>query len=102
TAPDSSTLEYAYHNYNTTTTNVLGQKKIERKNSLGELTYVRDCIDEACINDYADLYYTYDAESNLEKIDLIAPNKSPITTTLMHDYFGRKVSMNDPNKGSWQ
>lgn len=92
TLPNGSTASVKYEGFKVTTTNPLGQKKEETKNARGEVVHVLD-------NDGGTLDYTYDAQGNLRTV---TRNGIEATKIVMgYDDFGRKISMVDPDKGSW-
>ena len=94
-APDSSETEVVYSNNQITTTNALGQSKIERKNTLGELVYVQDEMGNT-------IDYVYSTHGELEDITVTSIDAGAVTTQIRYDFLGRKISMNDPDKGAWQ
>ncbi|WP_284244624.1 RHS repeat-associated core domain-containing protein [Thalassotalea insulae] len=70
------------------------QVKTETKNALGELTSVED---NAATNAGSTIRYYYNATGNLTKV--IGIDNVEIVTG--YDNYGRKTSMNDPDKGVW-
>jgi RHS repeat-associated protein len=94
TADDSSTT-ILYNGLSTTskiTTNDghnLAQQKLENKNILGELTYITDHA--------GTIGYQYNAVGNLIKVTSIGA----IEIKTKFDDYGRKIEMNDPDKGKW-
>jgi len=72
-------------------TNGRGQERIEVKNPLGETEKVHD---DLC----GLITYGYDATGNLTLVTG-ADNE---TTTMSYDLGGRKIDMDDPDKGYWQ
>ncbi|WP_444888875.1 FG-GAP-like repeat-containing protein [Microbulbifer sp. JMSA008] len=107
TAPDDSVSSMTYSGLKTITTNDKGQQKTEIKNVAGELVEVIDAIDGR-------LTYEYDSQGNLHKakswgktnasgahIDEGDGLSYPIVVTIEYDDLGRKVRMDDPDKGEW-
>ena len=74
----------------------VGLEKIEVKNVLGELVKVID-------HDGAEISYHYDAIGNLHNlISHGIGNEARLVTEVVYDALGRKISMNDPDKGQWR
>ena len=73
------------------TTNGLGQSKVEVRNALGETTEV---YDDNC----GRLSYQYDVVGNLTRVT----GADDQIVTMQYDIAGRKLAMDDPDKGSWQ
>jgi RHS repeat-associated protein len=107
TAPDGSVSSITYSGLKTITTNDKGQQKTEIKNVAGELVEVIDAIDGR-------LTYEYDSQGNLHKakswgkantagahIDEGDGLSYPIVVTIEYDDLGRKIRMDDPDKGEW-
>ncbi|WP_444938962.1 FG-GAP-like repeat-containing protein [Microbulbifer sp. JMSA002] len=107
TASDDSVSSMTYSGLKTITTNDKGQQKTEIKNVAGELVEVIDAIDGR-------LTYEYDSQGNLHKakswgkantagahIDEGDGLSYPIVVTIEYDDLGRKVRMDDPDKGEW-
>ncbi|KQW42934.1 hypothetical protein ASD88_20640 [Pelomonas sp. Root662] len=81
----------AFNGLNTTTTNALLQQRVEEKNANGQLVRVTDAHG-------AQIAYQHDAFGNLLKTQDALQN----LVTLSYDIRGRKLSMNDPDTGTWQ
>lgn len=95
TKPDGTTITMSYDGFEVTSTNALGQQRIELKNALGELVKVTDAIGGT-------VDYTYDAAGNLlQTVVTDAATYNTSTVSMTYDIFGRKASMDDPDKGSW-
>ncbi len=107
TASDGSVSSITYSGLKTITTNDKGQQKTEMKNVAGELVEVIDAIDGR-------LTYEYDSQGNLHKakswgkantagahIDEGDGLSYPIVVTIEYDNLGRKIRMDDPDKGEW-
>ncbi|MSQ98592.1 MAG: hypothetical protein EXR85_04760 [Xanthomonadales bacterium] len=75
----------------TRTTNSLGQVRLEQRNALGETTRVYDHL---C----GKTGYEFDAGGNLVRVTGV----DGAATTAVFDLGGRKVSLDDPDKGFWQ
>jgi len=73
------------------TTNGLGQERIEIKNPLGETEEVHD---DLC----GLITYGYDATGNLTSVT----GADEEDVTMSYDLGGRKIDMDDPDKGYWQ
>ena len=81
---------YSYSNLETTITNSKLQKRIEKRDLLGQVVEVVDPNNG--ITSFA-----YDARGNMREMKDPALN----TTTIEYDLLDRKISMSDPDKGSW-
>ncbi|MEX0941679.1 MAG: FG-GAP-like repeat-containing protein [Pseudomonadales bacterium] len=93
THADSSTTTTSYDgndDFQTVTTNVLGQTHTEARNGLGELVHVMDDLG-------GQLAYQYWPQGNLKQVT--APGN--VITSMSYDVRGRKTAMNDPDKGNW-
>ncbi|WP_406828404.1 RHS repeat-associated core domain-containing protein [Microbulbifer sp. ARAS458-1] len=88
-------VHMAYSGYTTVTTNPEGHTKTEVKNAKGELTLVTDHLD-------GEISYRYDAQGNLRFVSRTAADSSlnPVTE-MRYDLLGRKIWMQDPDKGGW-
>lgn len=89
---------FRYNGYETTTINPAGREKRELRNPLGELVLVADGDSE--------VFYDYNARGDLSTITtgrnlLASANDVHSKVELVYDALGRKVSMIDPNKGTW-
>ena len=107
TLPDGSTGSASYTGLTITTTNDHGHTRTETRNALNRLVEVRDNqgVTGASATEKARVTYAYDALGNLTSLtshhqsgDTVSSN---VTTTITYDALGRKVSMNDPDKGAW-
>ncbi|AWF81645.1 hypothetical protein BTJ40_12865 [Microbulbifer sp. A4B17] len=107
-APDDSDSTIVYLGLKTITTNDKVQKKTEIKNIVGELVEVLDANNGR-------LTYEYDSQGNLHKAKSWGKTNSsgshidegdgisyPIVVTINHDHLGRKLNMDDPDKGFWE
>ena len=96
--PDNTSRSTTYNGLVTTFTNALGQVKIETRNARGELVGVEDNLG-------AKLHYDYDAQGNLKttRHDNSTQDRSDdAVIAIDYDILGRKISMNDPDKGNWR
>jgi RHS repeat-associated protein len=73
------------------TENALSQIRVELKNALGETVEV---FDDACES----ITYDYDAVGNLAQVTGVDNE----VITMSYDRAGRKIAMDDPDKGVWQ
>ena len=85
-------VTFQYEGLTTKTTNEKGYSKTETKSVDGKLKSV---IDE----NLNEVTYIYDASGNMTSMK---DETSVITTDISYDGRGRKVNMNDPNKGYWE
>lgn len=90
---DSSSTSMAYNGLSTTTTNALNQTKTELKNGSGELVTATDHLGFST-------QYAYNAAGNLTTVTRNA-GRGNIVTTMTYDALGRKISMVDPDAGTW-
>jgi len=99
----SNDSSISYNGLTTVYTNDKGQTKTESKNVQGELQEVIDHLG-------GKLLYSYDPQGNMTQLQAIGSTSSSglangvggsITTSLSYDLLGRKISMNDPDKGTW-
>ncbi|MBA6302857.1 RHS repeat-associated core domain-containing protein [Colwellia sp. MB02u-14] len=74
---------------NTNDSHNVSQSRIETKSVLGESTSVQDAA--------GIIQFKYNAVGNLTKV--IGVDNTIIETT--YDNYGRKIAMNDPDKGNW-
>ncbi|MCK7598028.1 FG-GAP-like repeat-containing protein [Microbulbifer sp. CAU 1566] len=89
-------VHMAYSGYSTVTTNPEGYTKTEVKNAKGELTLVTDHLQ-------GEIRYRYDAQGNLRFVNRTATDNAQTPQTEMrYDRLGRKIWMQDPDKGGWQ
>lgn len=96
TLPDNSVQTVSYINFTTRVTNALSQTRIDIKNSLGELVRVYDPINNR-------VEYTYNDRGDLESVTVeSSTGKGGVTTNLTYDKLGRKLTMDDPDKGHWE
>ncbi len=73
---------------------------IHNKNqSKMELRDVMDNLIEVIDNNQVSSYYKYNGVGNL--IELTVNNRADTTMTVSYDALGRKIAMNDPDKGAW-
>ncbi|MBY6212820.1 hypothetical protein KUV95_14780 [Microbulbifer agarilyticus] len=86
----------SYDGFTTVTTNPKGQTKTEKKNAFGELVEVTDHLGGR-------ITYGYDPQGNLKTLNSHGSPSDPhnIVTTLTYDIVGRKIAMDDPDKGQW-
>lgn len=88
----------AYDGFTKTMVNALGQQKIEISDFQGQLKEVED-------HEKGSIAYEYDLYGNLKKATTDAPDTSgagPVSVRICYDALGRKVGMNDPDKGGFQ
>jgi len=105
TVPEETSTNYAtstitYDGAAMTTKNPEDQTKLEIKNTLGELVRVDDNVGDV-VNQYAHIEYVYDTEGNLRFTKVHPTEGGTITTEIVYDRLNRKVSMIDPDKGTW-
>jgi RHS repeat-associated protein len=104
TAADDNNLTYVYDELvtsgctgfsvgprNIKTTNEKQQSQIESRNALGETTFVFDA-------DCGKVSYEYDAVGNLSRVE----GAGGAETLTVYDVAGRKISIDDPDKGFWE
>lgn len=91
--PDGSSTSMAYNGLSTTTTNAKGQTKTELKNASGELITATDHLGFST-------NYAYNAAGNLTSVTRNA-GRGNIVTSMAYDSLGRKISMVDPDAGTW-
>ncbi|MFN4290100.1 MAG: FG-GAP-like repeat-containing protein [Permianibacter sp.] len=84
-----------YLGLKTTHTNQMGQRKVERRNALGELVEVIDNEAGAGV-ERAVITYQYDVQGQLAK--LFRVNSTNLQSQLGYDIRGRKISMWDADK----
>ncbi len=96
---------YYYSGLTASTVNPKGQKTTVTKDAHGRTTETVNNADAANAYEKGRVAYTYDAYGNLLTTttynDSARGDGSTPTTTLAYDNLGRKVSMADPNMGSW-
>ncbi|TQV89601.1 FG-GAP-like repeat-containing protein [Aliikangiella coralliicola] len=90
TFPDGSTASNSYQGFTTILYNGLGQAKTEIKNALGQTTRVIDNLGGT-------IDYEYNVLGSLTKTIDSVGNQVQIN----YDHRGRKVGLNDPDKGNW-
>ncbi len=85
-----------YSGLTTVTTNPVGQTHTETKNALGEVVEVYDA-------ENGRLSYSYDPLGNLRFVTSHGSSSDPhaVVVEMQYDLLGRKIAMNDPDKGSW-
>jgi len=95
--PDRSVNLFNHDGFVTTSTNALKQVKIETKNAVGQLIEVED-------HEGGRVHNTYDALGNLRKATSFGSvsDRHNIKVEMFYDDLGRKIAMNDPDKGYWQ
>ncbi|WP_444997342.1 RHS repeat-associated core domain-containing protein [Aliikangiella sp. IMCC44359] len=93
---DRSEWTTSYNGYSTTITNPAANSTTKKVNALGELVKVKDANNQ-------EITYKYDALGSLRLIRRLHSNISGgsgyIDTVIASDHLGRKVSMDDPDKG---
>ncbi len=109
-AADGSTGYFEYDGYTQTSINDLGQKKIERKNGLGELIEAEDELGGKIVFSYTtagEVRTTTAITSGSGSYSygvipgLCEQPTSNLQVVLCYDRLGRKTSMWDPDKGYW-
>jgi len=88
--PDGSVTSTAYNGLSATVSNALGQTRTTVKNAIGKAVSVTDAANGV-------MQYGYDAFGNLTQTTDAAGN----ATAMTYDIRGRKISMRDPDMGSW-
>ncbi len=102
----SSTSLAAYDRLRSDETNPRGFTQKTVKNALGELISATSAAtEELDPNSTFTIEYVHDAIGNLRQVKRTPSNGSSagqlITTTVSYDRLGRKIGMNDPDKGIW-
>ena len=91
---NSESYTYA-GSYYTEIKNGKGQIRKEFRNGLGQLVKVEDHLKNT-------VTYDYDTQGNLTRtVQYAADTKKSATTDITYDVLGRKIAMNDPDKGRW-
>jgi RHS repeat-associated protein len=85
---------YAYDGLRLVETDRRGHRTTRWKNALGGLKRVQDA-------EGTTITHQYDGFENLVRTVKSAPGKSDVVTTMTYDRRGRKVAMDDPDKGRW-
>lgn len=93
----SAPVKASYLGLTTLVENPKGQKKTEVRNELGELVDVYD-------DELARLSYGYNSEGNLTSVSHLGNSSDThnVVVSMDYDLLGRKVSMDDPDKGHWE
>ncbi len=92
------TTAFSYSGLTTSVTDAKGRVTTSVKNSQGwMISNTRNVAVGGSAADYAQVTYDYDAYGNL-----ISTNAAGVVTTLGYDARGRKVTMTDPDMGTWQ
>ena len=94
TAPDGGVISYAYNGLTASATNAKNQTSTLVRNSQGQLIQVTNAVNTSAASSVS---YSYDPFGNLVKTTDAAGN----ITTMGYDLRGRKVSMIDPDMGTW-
>lgn len=94
TAPDGGVTSYAYNGLTASATNAKNQTSTLVRNSQGQLIQVTNAVNTSAASSVS---YSYDPFGNLVKTTDAAGN----ITTMGYDLRGRKVSMIDPDMGTW-
>ncbi|GLS26533.1 RHS repeat-associated core domain-containing protein [Marinibactrum halimedae] len=91
-----------YDRFSVIETNPLGQQKRNENNAMGELVKITNGLGAGSDADTeSTIEYHYDAQGNLEDtVTRSAAGES--TVTIEYDLVGRKMYMNDPDKGEWR
>jgi YD repeat-containing protein len=98
TNPDSTVVTTSYDKSTTTFIDANGHKKVEVKDVYGRLIKVEEYTGTTGSHAlYATTTYEYNARGNLIKLTDTESNQ----TTMTYDTLGRKLTMNDPDMGSW-
>lgn len=93
--PDGTDVEYAYDGLKTTYTNELNQQKIDQEEPNGLLWKTQDAVGNT-------ITYQYDAQgNNLKATTKSADSSGEYVINMQYDFFGRKIEMTDPSKGTW-
>lgn len=96
TAPDGTLTTSVYDGYKTTVTadsSGKALKRIEERNSLGNLVKVTDHLNGT-------IDYGYDPLGNLTSATTSASGKT-VVVRMCYDRLGRKIAMHDPDKGGF-
>jgi len=95
-----STMEY--DGLVTRTINPLGQIEEATKNTQGQIIKRINNLNADTPAQRGEIHYTYDAYGNLLEAAVYRENgASPVVTTFEYDNRGRKISMTDPDMGTW-
>ena len=96
TANYQSNTTYRYAGLSTAVTNAKGHTATDIKNAIGETVEAKDNLD-------GKITYDYDTQGNLLAVhEWGGPNDNVHNiTTMSYDLLGRKLSMTDPDKGTW-
>ena len=89
-----STVTVSYDGLSTETKNAGDQVRLETRNALGEIIEVDDNLGTS-------VTYAYDAQGRLTGTSVDNIDVTAVTTTMTYDRVGRKVSLADPDQGSW-
>jgi len=88
----------AYSKLQSTATNPRNFSAIRQQNAMGEVVAATDSAG-------FEVDYAFEAAGNLKSVSRTPSNGSSagvtLTTTLAFDRLGRKIGMNDPDKGNW-
>ncbi|WP_163370505.1 RHS repeat-associated core domain-containing protein [Endozoicomonas acroporae] len=91
---DSETVSYS--GYTTVKTNAKGHRVTELHNALGQLVQVTDNLNNT-------IDYRYDLQGNLvNTVQTASDSGASARTSITYDRMGRKVAMDDEDKGQWQ
>ena len=91
---DSETVSYS--GYTTVKTNAKEHRVTELHNALGQLVQVTDNLNNT-------IDYRYDLQGNLvNTVQTASDSGASAQTSITYDRMGRKVAMDDEDKGQWQ
>ncbi len=91
---DSET--FSYSGYTTVKTNAKEHRVTELHNALGQLVQVTDNLNNT-------IDYRYDLQGNLvNTVQTASDSGASARTSITYDRMGRKVAMDDEDKGQWQ
>lgn len=74
--------------------NGVNQRTVQTVNGLGEVVQIRDHLNSL-------LSFTYDAVGNAVTVTRSTHDGKTVTTSASYDTLGRRLTLNDPDKGLW-
>lgn len=99
TYPDSTSETFSYSGLWTTMIDRNNHQKLEEKDAFGRLVQVNEYTGSGPYTWYAATTYQFDERDLLFQV--IDDDVQGQQTSIGYDGFGRKISMNDPDMGSW-
>lgn len=95
--PDSSQETISYSGLRTTAIDRSSHQKIQENDAFGRLVKVEEYTGSSTYSLYAATTYEYDVRNLFKKVTDSAGNQ----TSINYNGFSRKISMSDPDMGSW-